>query len=1003
MAHMRAWVYLLFFFSGLTGLLYEIVWIRSAGTVLGNTTYAVGTVVGVYMAGMAFGAWLGGRAADRRGGSGLLRLYGLLEAGIAGTVLLVPVLLAAAAPLFRAGAGTGTSELVVRVLLLALVLAVPTTLMGATLPVLARYFAESGAGAAGAAGRAYAWNTLGGVVGTLAAGFWLLPSLGLRTTTLAAVAVNAGIAGAALLLARRGAAAPPTAPEPRAPLPPRVLAVAALSGLAALAYEVAWTRLIVLSVGSTVYSFTLVLAVFIFGLAAGSALGSRWVGRAAHPERVFAGLQIGIGVLALVGLNPLGELPLSFAHVMNALRRNYDLLLLAQAGLTAVFLLPPTLLMGAVFPFACRMALAGDVQVGRSVAGVYTWNTLGSIAGTLAATFLVLPSWGPGVAVKMAVAVNMAVAALLLWTSGPSSRLVVALPAVAVLSLFLLPGLSPEILSSGAYLYGKRIVDASVLEGKDVREHLEDQALLESAWDAYGLVTVHRIGLAGDLALRINGKVDASTGSADMATQQFLAHLPLLHHAAPKRVMVVGLGAGITVGAAAAHGAERVDCVEISPAVARAARHFRAFNGNCLENPKVRLRIGDGRQFLQATSERYDAIICEPSNLWLSGMANLFTREFFEEASTRLAPGGFFCQWIHGYRLSGDDFRAVLRTFFSVFRGGGVWELDPAGDYLLLGNVDGARVAWGDYVERSKSAGEQARELVDPFQPPGVALAGALVADAASVRTALGNSGLLTDDHCSLEYSAPRYLYRMDRSEILGWLDRLRGSGAVEQVYVGLAGETKAQIERRRAGRREVARAMLPFMEGPPAEAGPSRVDTRSIRSLQLLDGVLAKHGTDLTSRRLLDDRAKEVLQEGKAALAARHPDVAAEYFEAMPKGVGPFVEAKLALGRIRLQAGDAARGKDAFLEAHREVPRSLAPVLGWAVCAVALGRDAEALEAWSLATVLAPRRPEAWVGRADLLRKLGRTSEAKEACGRALQVNPGYEPAVRLLQALGN
>src|SRR5689334_322144 len=245
---MRALVLAFFFVSGLCGLLYEVVWIRVAGTVIGNTTHAVGTVVGVFMGGLALGGWWGGRQADRRSGGKLLALYGLLEGGVAISALLVPVLIAASEPLFRVlWSAAPAVYALCRVLLVGIILLIPTTLMGATLPILARFLTSSLDSAGREAGRAYAINTLGGVLGTLAAGFWLVPDLGLRLTTLIAVLLNLGIAVASWTMSRGVTGEQTPAPTVEAPTPKLPLIVAGLSGVAALLYEIAWTRSLVLA------------------------------------------------------------------------------------------------------------------------------------------------------------------------------------------------------------------------------------------------------------------------------------------------------------------------------------------------------------------------------------------------------------------------------------------------------------------------------------------------------------------------------------------------------------------------------------------------------------------------------------------------------------------------------------------------------------------------------------------------------------------------------------
>src|SRR5436190_7836521 len=408
---MRGLVLAFFFISGFCGLLYEVVWIRVAGTVIGNTTFAIGTVVGVFMGGLAVGAWWGGRQADRRQGAALLRLYGVLEGGIAVSALLVPLLLAASEPVFHAlwNSVGQISALyaALRVLLMGLVLIVPTTLMGATLPVLTRYLSDSSLAAAGEAGRAYAINTFGGVAGTLASGLWLIPTFGLRATVLVAVAVNLAIAGASLLLAKgkSGTLEPVLAAEP----PPRrsALVVSALSGFSSLVYEGAWTRSLVLPLGATVYAFTLILTAFILGLAAGSAVSSRLVSRARRPELALAGIQAAIGLAALILLPFLGDLPMRMAPVSE---QPYGSLLFSHARLIALFVFVPSLFIGAVFPLTFRLASGNDRAVGRSVAAVYSWNTLGSIAGSLAASFLLVPFLGLAPSIRIAATVNLAIA-----------------------------------------------------------------------------------------------------------------------------------------------------------------------------------------------------------------------------------------------------------------------------------------------------------------------------------------------------------------------------------------------------------------------------------------------------------------------------------------------------------------------------------------------------------------------------------------------------------------
>jgi len=804
---MRALVLAFFFVSGLCGLLYEVVWIRVAGTVIGNTTFAIGTVVGVFMGGLALGAWWGGRQADRRQGAALLRLYGLLEGGVALTALLVPLLIGASEPIFHAlwnSVGQMTAlYAALRVLLMGVVLIVPTTLMGATLPVLTRFLSENSQAAAGEAGRAYAINTFGGVAGTLLSGLWLIPTFGLHATTYSAVVLNLAIAVASLALARgkSGAVEPVLAVEP----PPRriALVVSALAGFSSLIYEVAWTRSLVLSLGSTVYAFTLILTAFILGLAAGSAISSQLVGRSRRPEAALAGIQAAVGLAALVLLPYLGDLPLRMAPASEQFRDRYLSLLLDHAKLITLFVFVPTLFIGAVFPFTFRLASGGERGVGRAVAAVYSWNTVGSIAGSLVASFVLVPILGLAPSIRIAATINLAAAGLLLFLM-PGLRLVSAVPVLAAGFAWLLPTWDSRVLASGAYLYGEDYARMAKTLHIDLPTYLaRESKILAEYWDAYGLTTVHR-SEDGNLSIRVNGKADASTGTADMPTQRTIGHLGLLHHPAPHRALVIGLGSGVTLGAVACHPLQRLDCVEISPAGVRAAEFFHEANGNVLKDPRVNLVIGDGRNAVQFAKEPYDVIVSQPSNLWISGMANLFTRDFFSMASERLGPSGLFCQWVQAYRMPLEDFQAILKTFFEVFPNGSLWEVFPGQDYVLLGSRDPMRRPYSDL--ESRMASPSIRGHFDGLTVPGAAgLLGHYIASADQVRAAVASASVLTDDLSAIEYSTSRAMFTVLQPRTIAWVETLRKPSLNPAFYPGLE---EGVVERSRASRKTIAEAV---------------------------------------------------------------------------------------------------------------------------------------------------------------------------------------------------
>jgi len=984
---MRALVLAFFFVSGLCGLLYEVVWIRIAGTVIGNTTFAIGTVVGVFMGGLAAGAWWGGRQADRREGAALLRLYGLLEGGVALAAVAVPLLLAASEPLFRAlwnSVGQVTALYAgLRVLLVGAVLIVPTTLMGATLPVLTRFLSDTGQAAAGEAGRAYAINTFGGVAGTLLSGLWLIPSFGLHATTWTAVALNATIAGASLALARgkSGAALPAPADEP----PPRraALVVSALSGFSALLYEVAWTRSLVLSLGSTVYAFTLILTAFILGLAAGSAVSSRLVARSRRPEAALAGIQGAIGVAALVLLPFLGQLPLWMAPASEQYRDQYAGLLLAHAKLIALFVFVPSLLIGAVFPYTFRLAATGDRGVGRSIAAVYSWNTLGSIAGSLAASFALVPVLGLASSIRIAATVNLGVAAALFGML-PGLRSAALAPALAALVAWLWPSWDPKVLASGAYLYGEDYARMAKTLHLSLPDYLaRESTILAESWDAYGLTTVHR-SEDGNLSIRVNGKADASTGTADMPTQRTVGHLGLLHHRAPKRALVIGLGSGVTLGAVACHPLRSIDCVEISPAGVRAAEFFAGANGGVLRDPRVRLVVGDGRNAVQFAKEPYDVIVSQPSNLWISGMANLFTREFFVAASRRLGPGGVFCQWVQAYRMPLEDFQSILKTFFDAFPDGSLWEVFPGQDYVLLGSSGSPRFS---YAELEARMGAPAiRGHFEGLSVPGAAgLLGHYIAPADRVRAAVAGAAVLTDDLSSIEYSASRAMFTVLQPRTIAWLDGLRRPALDPELYPGLDAPA---VARSREARRKVAAAVA------------LEAERRSV--VEVLE-YLARNGIGLgddePTRQHFERYAYLARLEARFQRRAGHFAEAARLLRAVPRESKHYADALFERALASTQAGRTQEAELCVREILGEHPGSFA-----ALClqAQAAPPGPVAVERWRAALAARPDSDDAHAHLAGALVQAGLREEARAEAQKALEIEPENAFARQVLERLG-
>lgn len=836
----------LFFLSGAAGLVYEVVWIRWAGTVLGNTTAAIGVVLAVFLGGLGAGAAIAGRVASAWEARKLLRAYAAIEAAVAVTAPLVPFAFRAMEPLVALGWETPAVPAAV----VALSMLPPAMAMGMTLPILARWLTLQRGDAGRQVALAYGLNTLGGVAGVLVAGFALIPNAGLTATTLAAAAANAIVAIVAWTLAAPG--------EPREATEPPVARVACFAalvfGAAALVYEVAWTRALILSIGTSVQAFTVILAAFILGLGLGGALAAGVRGDA----RFGLALQQGAVAVAVLAIHPLmGGLPQHLLPLTDALQDRPDGLLAMRATVAGLLVLAPATLMGVGFPLACRLGPVGSV---------YAWNTAGAIAGSLAASFLLIPAIGPDRAIVAAACLNLALCALLL------RRKASLVPALAIAGALLVPRWDTAMLASGVYLYAPHY-QAAVDEGAGTREALTGATrLLDSTWDAHGLVSVHEYP-DGERHLRINGKTDAATGGSDMITQLMLGHVPMLTAPEPRSVLVIGFGSGLTLGAVQRHPAERTACVELLPGVIGMAPYFRDSNGDATADPRLRLRVADGRQLLRYDAAVYDVIVSEPSNLWIRGMATLFTTEAFASARARLSPGGVMVQWVHAYRLPADDFRMLLRTFFAVFERGEVWETTTLGDYLLVGRLDPQPPDYAGFVERYASAAADLRRAAVRDADEALSF---LLMDADAAREFAGEGPVLTDDFCPIEFTAARAMLAGGDLGLVRALEPYRGRRPA--AVRGMPETVWTQRERRAV----VARALRLAEEG----------DTRSaLRELGALPADYA-HTYPLD----VGAMAGAALDAARAHAAEGRTDEARLLAELVPPVSGRLAEARALL-----------------------------------------------------------------------------------------------------------
>jgi spermidine synthase len=681
--------------SGASALVYQSLWMRAFGLVFGNTTDAVAVVLAVFMGGLALGSALSARAAVRDP----MRAYARVELGIALTALAtIPALraLPAAYAALARGAGLeGLAEHGIRWLAAAGIVLPTTVLIGATLPLLVEAAAGQG-GFTRSLGRLYLANTLGAALGVLLSAFLVLPAVGVTLTLVVAALGNLAVAAAAREWV--GKEAPPTpsvsTSEARTAGSSTLAVLAFLSGAAAFALEVVWTRSFALVIGSSAYAFDLMLAAILLGLVGGTLLYQRrWSARADVSGPLAAAFAL-LALLVLASPWIVGRLPLALLALMKVLPVSF------VAHQAAAFLLclaamgTVTLVLGVTFPLLAH--LADPDRVRRSTGLLYAWNTAGAIAGALAADLLLVRRLGlPPSYVVIAAALGLA--AVVAWRAPVAVRLATSAALVSAVAA-LAPRYAPwdrAVMTAGVYKYG--------LEWKDLSESafaLPDLLAAERRLVFYeeGAEAVVAVSESTDgkrRYLSVNGKTDAGDGSEDVLTQKFIAHVPLALHPDPRRVLVVGWGAGATAASALLHPIQSLECVEIEPATFRAAPFFTRLSGAAVRDPRFRVQFGDGRNALLAARAPYDVVVSEPSNPWISGVSNLFTRDFYAIVADRLAPGGVFGQWFHYYDLAPEDVKVELKTFATVFPQASLWLVPPqpperggrlGADFLLVGS-----------------------------------------------------------------------------------------------------------------------------------------------------------------------------------------------------------------------------------------------------------------------------------------------------------------------------
>ncbi len=791
-------VFVFFFLSGFSSLVFEVLWERMLMQVFGSTTYAISTLLTAFMAGLALGSILGGKIAKRL--KHPLLVYGLLEGSIGLYALAVPLMLGALPQLYGAIFDTFLEDFylfsLLRFIAVFAILLLPTTLMGATLPIVSQWLSRHEQLFQSSIGLLYGVNTFGACAGCFAAGFVLLPTMGLELTNLIFAVVNFGLcalvwgcahtvlkqenlpardldhdedakeeAEALKMLGVEITLEPPPVWMTRA-----VLIFFALSGALSMSYQVLWTRAYVIVLGSSTYSFTLILVSFLIGLSAGSAVISVALSKIKRPLWLLAMTQLGLALAATISFFVLDHLPEMLFHRLRGSISSANEVYAFNFLLVGIVVFIPTFLQGMAFPLIVRALVPDRQDSGARVGNLYAFNTVGSILGSFIAGFGLLPLLGLNTSIATVIVLNIAgaaaigVGALILQRT---PKRIAAFTALAVASAGVF-AFSPQIdrvkLTRGLFrtYWARELFDSKKL-AKDNPELLfyEDGVTVTTSVEKRG----------GLITLKGNGKAEASDG-ADMATQILVGLTPFIFHSerpdaeiGAEQSVMIGYGSGVTAGGSLQWPLEHLEIIEIEEAMLRAAKFFGHVNHKPWEDERAEIIISDGRNYLEYNDRQYDVIVSEPSNPWIAGVASLFTVEHFQRAARHLKPGGIFGQWVQLYEMDPKNVKVIFATFAQAFDHVLVFSSMPKGTDLILIGSDEPIPMPADGFAHAMEIPSVAAELERAGLQNMYDFYGLMFMNEAEFMEFGEGSKFNTDDNGYLEFEAPKDLVRYDRGE----------------------------------------------------------------------------------------------------------------------------------------------------------------------------------------------------------------------------------------------
>jgi len=736
----RVLPFLAVFISGFAALVLQEIWSRFGVFIFGSTTIAITVVLATFMAGLAIGNAVAAKILHRVNRP--FFVYGLIEFGVAFFAMILLFVLRRYDLVYQYPSAS-----------IILLLLVPTTLMGLTIPLVVSGITQIGSASSTLAlAQTYGINTLGASIGALAGAFWLMPLLGLSKLTWVSIVIFciAGFCGLSLRNVQR-AHQESTFPNDEENDPQKsilILSIAFLSGACGLALEIVWTRLLSLVFGPSVYAFGLVLFVYLLGIGLGALLSPKIVRKNPKLHAVSACLIIG-GFALGWSMMVFGVLPYAFLWLVEVIQPSPQGLRLIETFLLILTILPSAAVQGVMLPVLVSLYPRSKVA-GKEAGWVLSVNTFGSIVGIVLTGLWIIPTFGFLPALLLIFALYLIVAVLLIHPIRNWGFSLLCLLLIAVFAGNAKKFWDRGVLASGVYKYA---VGNALSGSKDTKIELGEVLYYREGIAS----TVAVLKIKNDLILSIDGKADASA-FGDRSTQVLLGALPLSLSRNTNQVLVIGFASGVTAGVSSLFPGAQVTAVEIEPAVIEASKFFEIVNHGPLQSPKHQIVINDARRFLVTTAHKFDVITSEPSNPWMSGVAPLFTKEFFDLSRKHLAPGGVMCQWLPIYGMSTDLIQSVLKTFSSTYPNVLVFESVEGFDLLLIGSEDKI-LLHPDFLDRRWVDERLQKELESVQIHSGIDLMARFLMGTQGVKKFSKNAMLNTDDNGFLEFGAPRALH----------------------------------------------------------------------------------------------------------------------------------------------------------------------------------------------------------------------------------------------------